>query len=325
MMSINSLPPPPGGLTDWPWQFPENQYNVNVEVFPRISIVTPNFNGGKYLEKTIRSVLLQEYPNLEFIIIDGGSTDNSVDIIKKYESWITYWVSENDRGQSHGINKGFEHCTGEIVNWLCSDDILLPGALFTIAEYFMNNPGVDVVLGQGRVVFEFGGHPEMVGGSTQKSIELIPVNNTVCQPACYYHRMLLDRMPPLNESYHYAMDFELWAYFRSKNVHWIVVNDLICQTLMTGDNKCSTGGAAITTEMIRVYRAYVKEMIPLTFWYRYLRLPLTRFRLKHPGRLAYLLARPLQILAVLLLGPFYGFERVRNMNFIMEYPVSKNE
>jgi hypothetical protein len=113
------------------------------------------------------------------------------------------------------------------------------------------------------------------------------------------------------------MDFELWAYFCSKNAHWLVVDDIFCEALMTGDNKCSTGGAAITSEMIRVYRAYVDEMIPLTFWYKYLRLPLTRFRIQHPGRLAYLLARPLQILAVVILGPFYGFERVRKMNFIM--------
>lgn len=307
-------------MTGWPWadkSEPLPSLRPNSQPWPKVSIVTPNYNSGGYIEKTIRSVLLQGYPNLEYIIIDGGSSDCSVEIIKKYEKWITYWVSEKDRGQSEAINKGFAKCSGEIVNWLCSDDILLPGALFRVAEYFLNNPGVDVVAGQGHVVFAHGKHPDMVGGTTHESVELIPANNSVCQPACFYCRRLLDRTHPIDESYHYAMDFELWAYFRSQNSRWLVVDDVLCQPLMTGENKCSTGGEAITEELIRVYRSYVKEMIPLTFWYRYLRLPLTRFRMRHPGRIAYLLARPLQILVVVLLGPFYGFKKVRHMNFVM--------
>jgi glycosyltransferase involved in cell wall biosynthesis len=318
IVSENDFPAPPVEVTGWPWTegvYVEKKIQQGGD-WPKISIVTPNYEGAETLEKTIRSVLLQQYPNLEFIIIDGGSTDNSNDIIKKYNSWITYWESEKDRGQSHALNKAFARCTGEIVNWLCSDDILLPGALHKVVEYFRVNPNSDVVVGQGRVVFA-SGQPDIIGGTTIEAINRIPVNNPVCQPACFYRRTLLDRNPPLVESYHYAMDFELWAYFCSKNAHWLVVDDIFCEALMTGDNKCSTGGAAITSEMIRVYRAYVDEMIPLTFWYKYLRLPLTRFRIQHPGRLAYLLARPLQILAVVILGPFYGFERVRKMNFIM--------
>jgi glycosyltransferase involved in cell wall biosynthesis len=97
-----------------------------------ISIVTPSYNQGKFLEETIRSVLLQDYPNLEYIVIDGGSRDDSVDLIRKYEPWLTYWVSERDRGQSHAINKGFEHASGEILGWINSDDIYLPGALWKI-------------------------------------------------------------------------------------------------------------------------------------------------------------------------------------------------
>jgi glycosyltransferase involved in cell wall biosynthesis len=100
--------------------------------WPRITIVTPSYNQGLFIEETIRSVLLQDYPNLEYIIIDGGSTDNSTEIIKKYETWLKYWVSEPDRGQSHAINKGFAHGTGEILAWLNSDDIYLPKILWTI-------------------------------------------------------------------------------------------------------------------------------------------------------------------------------------------------
>jgi glycosyltransferase involved in cell wall biosynthesis len=126
----------------WPWSL-ENSVdakaltaNIN---YPKITVLTPNYNYGQYLEETIRSVLLQGYPNLEYIIIDGGSTDNSIDIIKKYEPWLTYWVSEPDRGQTHAINKGLEKSTGEIFNWINSDDVLMPGALLAIAQGMQNS------------------------------------------------------------------------------------------------------------------------------------------------------------------------------------------
>src|ERR1700741_4157141 len=96
---------------------------------PTISIVTPSFNQGQFLEQTIDSILSQQYPGLQYIIIDGGSTDNSVEIIKKYEKHLHFWVSEPDKGQSHAINKGLNIATGEVFNWLCSDDYYTPGSL----------------------------------------------------------------------------------------------------------------------------------------------------------------------------------------------------
>src|SRR3954469_25975702 len=105
---------------------------------PKISIVTPSFNQEQFLEETILSVLNQHYPNLEYIIIDGGSKDNSVDIIKKYADRLTFWISEPDKGQSDGINKGLCRCTGEIVTWLNSDDCYLEGTLHKVANYFMH-------------------------------------------------------------------------------------------------------------------------------------------------------------------------------------------
>ena len=117
--TLSALPPPPDGKTGWPWteaspSFPA--FMPNGAEWPKISIITPSFNQAIYLEETIRSVLLQGYPNLEFFIIDGGSTDASVEIIRKYEKWLSGWVSEKDSGQSEAINKGFSRCTGEIFN-----------------------------------------------------------------------------------------------------------------------------------------------------------------------------------------------------------------
>ena len=114
---IDSLPPIDVAKPGWPWaeaSVPLPEKMPDGSDWPRISVVTPSYNQGEFIEETIRSVLLQGYPNLEYIIIDGGSTDNSVEIIKKYEPWLTYWVSEKDRGQSHAINKGFKHAAGEI-------------------------------------------------------------------------------------------------------------------------------------------------------------------------------------------------------------------
>ena len=115
--------------------------------WPKISIVTPSFNQAPFLERAILSVLNQRYPNLEYIIIDGGSTDGSLDIIRKYERWLTYWVSETDRGQSDAINKGFQMSTGEIMGWLNSDDMYGSNALQKVAQHFRKNRGAEIVYG----------------------------------------------------------------------------------------------------------------------------------------------------------------------------------
>ncbi len=131
-IAITDLPPPPDGKLGWPWTEgnPASSADPNLV---SISIVTPSYNQGQFIEETIRSVLLQGYANLEYIIIDGGSKDNTVEIIKKYEPWISYWVSEPDGGQSQAINRGMSRATGTWFNWLNSDDILLPRALLTLS------------------------------------------------------------------------------------------------------------------------------------------------------------------------------------------------
>lgn len=134
--TLVDLPLSPLGKPGWPWTDAPTQLADKMQdgsPWPRISIITPSYNQADFLEETIRSVLLQGYPNLEYILIDGGSTDGSLDIIHRYAPWLAHWVSEPDRGQSHAINKGFASCTGEIITWIATDDVYFPGAFEEVA------------------------------------------------------------------------------------------------------------------------------------------------------------------------------------------------
>jgi glycosyltransferase involved in cell wall biosynthesis len=138
----------------WPWTGEAIQLPATApdgSPWPRLSIITPSYNQGPFIEQTIRSVLLQGYPNLEYIVIDGGSTDNSLAIIKKYEAWLTYWVSEPDQGQTQAINKGLARCSGKIRAYLNSDDIYYPYALEHVARVY-NETKFDVFIGQGGTI-----------------------------------------------------------------------------------------------------------------------------------------------------------------------------
>jgi glycosyltransferase involved in cell wall biosynthesis len=179
-------------------------------IHPKISIVTPSFNQGQYIEQTILSIIGQDYPNLEYIIIDGGSTDNTVEIIKKYADRITYWVSEPDKGQSDAINKGLAKCTGEIFNWINSDDYLEPGALLTIAEAF-NNPNTDIVCGY-TSIFEGNVEKEIMKLRTTiyNNVEATLVQQRINQPAMFYRLSILKNLGGINTNLHYVMDLELW-------------------------------------------------------------------------------------------------------------------
>lgn len=213
-VTLADLPPPPRGKKGWPWTL-ENGVQPAMPLGgprPRISIVTPSFNQAAFLEKTIRSVLLQGYPDLEYMIIDGGSTDGSVDIIRKYEKWLSYWVSEPDRGQSHAINKGLERASGQVYGWLNSDDYFLTRALSMVVQAYAANPeagawcgGCLRVDGKGRKIEE-----RWPQGLDEHSVANWLVNH-FSQSACLFSAQAWKTCGPLKEELCYTMDFDLWV------------------------------------------------------------------------------------------------------------------
>ncbi len=178
---------------------------------PRISIITPTLNQGKYIEETIQSVLSQEYENLEYLIIDGGSTDGTLDILKRYEGRLQ-WYSEKDRGQADAINKGLRRATGEILSYLNSDDFYEPGALSKVAAYFEKNPEVDLVYGEGYLIKEDGTGKRRFP-ATESPFDLwrlIHIWDYILQQSTFFKRRLMDRIGYFNESLHYGLDWDYW-------------------------------------------------------------------------------------------------------------------
>ena len=153
------IPPASSSRPGWPWEqvsAPIPNSESPSFCWPKITIVTPSFNQGKFLEQTIRSVLLQNYPNVEYIVMDGGSSDNSMQIIEKYRAFFSYCQSESDGGQAHAISEGFKRATGEIYGYLNSDDVLFPGALRHVARAFLRSPKTGVIYGNRKVIDEDG-------------------------------------------------------------------------------------------------------------------------------------------------------------------------
>ncbi|MBC8509843.1 MAG: glycosyltransferase [Anaerolineales bacterium] len=177
---------------------------------PRISVITPSFNQAQYIDETIQSVIWQDYPCIEYIIIDGGSTDGSVEIIRKYEQHLSYWVSEPDRGQSHAINKGIARCTGELVTWLNADDVYLPGALHAVGEAYLECPG-SLVAGPVINWWQSTGRERIVLQRLKldQMAKFWSKEWSWHQPGIFIPRSIVEKVGPLAENLHYCMDYEL--------------------------------------------------------------------------------------------------------------------
>lgn len=206
------LPAPEIEKSGWPWttesQTASGSDNDRTS-WPKISIVTVNFNYGQFIEETIRSVLLQGYPDLEYIIIDNGSTDNSVKIIKKYEKWLTFWAVDPNKGQPKAINTGMQKVTGDIFNWINSDDILTCDCLSKVAALWRYSPG-SLICGR-ALLFDDNGSKKIIHNANI-SLENLIFHWTgrihFAQPAIWIPAQAIERVGPLDESFYYFFDFD---------------------------------------------------------------------------------------------------------------------
>ena len=229
---------------------------------PSFTVVTPSLNQGQFLERSIRSVIDQGYPDLEYFVMDAGSTDDSIEIIERYADRIDYWVSAPDGGQSAAINAGWSRGTGEIVAWLNSDDYYLPGSLATVGAYLQAHPDVLAVYGRCEIVDREGQVLDRVGEPYRRRT-MVMSRNVIPQPAAFIRREALDRVGMLDESLHYVMDMELFL-----RVGRIRAPRFLDQTLagMTRhpDAKTSRGRGGMAGERWQVRLRYARRAeVPL--------------------------------------------------------------
>lgn len=246
-LALKDLPPPPSGKTGWPWTEqiqPVPARMPDGTAWPRVSIVTPSYNYGRFIEETIRSVLLQGYPNLEYILIDGGSVDNTVSIIHRYEKYLTYWESEPDQGQTDAINKGFERSTGDIFVWLNADDAYAASnCLQRVAALYKR--GYEFIVGQCLYVSLTS---NSIGEEFQR--KAIPVSfkeylrywscTILHQPSVFLAMNIAAMCFPLDNKLFYAMDYQLFLKALSFKPKSIWLEEILSKANLHSDNKTLT-------------------------------------------------------------------------------------
>ncbi len=221
--------------------------------WPKVSIVTPSFNQARYLEATLRSVLEQDYPNLEYIVIDGGSTDGSLEILQRYSDRLAYWVSEPDAGQTDAINKGFARATGEILAWLNSDDLYRPGAVAQAVEFLQAHPEVGMVYGDAEFIDE---HGKVIGRFAAAQTDYRKLRRGyvhIPQQAAFFRASLWKEVGPLDPSFYFAMDYDLWVRIAAVAPIRYVPRTWAAFRLH-GDAKTMASADRCWPEMIRVHQ-----------------------------------------------------------------------
>jgi len=249
---------------------------------PLVSIVTPSFNQASYLERTMRSVLEQDYPNLEYLVVDGGSNDGSVDIIQQYSKKLAWWVSEPDCGQTEAINKGFQHASGTIYAWLNSDDTYQPVAVREAVEFMQRNPQVVLVYGDTHYIDE---NDRVIGDFPAMQTDLQKLRNGfvhIPQQAAFFRADSWKAVAPLDPSFYFAMDYDLWV--RLAQVGPIVYHPRPWANFrLHRDAKTIAADDRCWPEMLRVhYRDGGSKFAPIVwkYWIRKLAAPYIRWKRK---------------------------------------------
>jgi glycosyltransferase involved in cell wall biosynthesis len=252
---LKELPAPPEGKIGWPWtqesaQLPD--VASNGKPWPKISIVTPSRNQGEFIEETIRSVLLQGYPNLEYIIMDGGSSDNSIDCIKRYERWLTYWKSEPDGGHADALSKSFSQAGEDMLAFLNSDDIYYPNCLFNVASVFQKIKN-KIIFGEGMWIDEKSTKITKYP-SFYPSKYAFGCYCTLCQPTVFIPRQIYNEVGGFNTELNYAFDFEYWLRCLDRRVKFYFVRKLLAGSRI--HKKCNT---MRMQEVINKECSFIKE------------------------------------------------------------------
>jgi glycosyltransferase involved in cell wall biosynthesis len=267
---LSALPPPPPGKTGFPWTAApaEPRARLKEADCPRITLVTPSFRQGQFLEETIRSALAQEYPNLEYMVIDGGSTDGTVELLRKYERHLTFWVSEPDRGQSDAINKGLARSTGVIFNWLNADDRLAPDALWHVAAAWQA-ASPHLLVGRGQVVDAETGallHDWQAQPPRTAQDFIHPERIAMSQPSAFVDAKLVRELGGLRRDLHYILDWELYLRFALKlrdSFRVEAIPELLSVALRHEDAKTHRDSDLFLPEWLNVL-AEVAPQLPLS-------------------------------------------------------------
>lgn len=240
---------------------------MNKAYQPLISIITPSYNQGKYLEEAIKSVITQDYNNVEYLVIDGGSTDNSKDIIRKYEKNIAYWHSRSDNGQSDAVNQGFRYAQGEIVAWLNADDMYMPGTVRRIASEFRKHPQTDLIYGDCAFVDESGNFIRyFTECEPYDKHRLLNFSDYIMQPTTFFRKKKLYEVGLLDLSLNYAMDWDLWCRFAKADAQVKYLPKILAANRDYPESKTKSGGLRRLKEIWRLQKRHITGFWPHAFW-----------------------------------------------------------